>query len=297
VLWVTAGIHGGEYPSIEAALRLRRAVNPVELTGVLIVNPIVDPTGFLARSMYVCTVDGKNVNRCFPGRADGSLSERIADALMTSIAPKVSHLVDLHGGDLVETLLPLVSIKQAGDPAVDAQARAMAHSFGIDVFVTVPPKPAGEKWDGTLTKTMTLRGVPALLAEAGSNGVLDEASVQLLYGGVRNVMRSLGMLPGAPAAARVEEEFLGIARVHSAHQGNFYSRIRVGDTVAKGNELGVIRDWLGDLVAPVLAPVDGRVLYIVTSLPVTKGGLLMGIGENPTRRQTAPLPRRGRLEE
>lgn len=280
VLWVTAGIHGAEYPPIEAALRLARETHPEDLCGVLIVCPVVDPTAFFARSMYVCPVDRKNLNRVFPGNVAGSLSERIAATLMHEIAPHVSHLIDLHGGDMVESLWPLVSVKQTPHPAINAQAAAMARSFGIETFVELPDDPTAE-WtgDGTLTKTMALRGVPALLAEAGGNGLLDEASVRLLHQGVLNVMRSLRMVPGEPAPAPRIEVFRGITRLYATHQGIFYREVQAGDPIHNGQKLGEIRDYVGTALETVVAPVAGKVLYCISSPAVTQHSLLMGIGQ------------------
>lgn len=229
VLWVTAGIHGAEYPPIEAALRLAREVRPQDLCGALIICPVVDPTAFFARSMYVCPVDHKNLTRVFPGHAAGSLSEQIAYTLMHQIAPHVSHAIDLHGGDMVESLCPLVSVKHTHHTAINAQATEMARYFGIETFVELPDDPTAE-WtgDGTLTKTMTQRGVPTLLAEAGGNGVVDEASVRLLSHGVLKVMHHLRMVPGEPHAPLSMEVFRGIARLYTAHQGIFYPYIQAG---------------------------------------------------------------------
>jgi uncharacterized protein len=234
VLWITAGIHGAEYPPIEAAIRLARDVDPHRLCGMLIVSPVVDPTAFFARSMYVCPVDHKNLNRVFPGNAAGSLSERIASTLMQAIAPHVSHVIDLHGGDMVESLCPLVSVKQTRSAEVNAQATELARYFGLDTFVTIPDDPAVETGDGTLTNTMAQRGVPTLLAEAGGNGLLDEASVLLLYHGVLNVMKYLRMLPEQPQPATIKETFHGIARLSATHQGIFYPQIHAGDHVSRG---------------------------------------------------------------
>src|ERR1700722_12377163 len=70
-LLVTAGVHGSEYCSIEAALRLMKR-SPRGLAGTILVLPILNMSGFRQRSVYVMPEDGKNLNRMFPGRPDGS---------------------------------------------------------------------------------------------------------------------------------------------------------------------------------------------------------------------------------
>lgn len=143
----------------------------------------------------------------------------------------------------------------------------------------IPDDLTAETGDGTLTKTMAQRGVPALLAEAGGNGIVDEASVRLLSRGVLNVMQYLRMLPDEPQATPSTEAFRGIARLYTAHQGIFYPHIQAGDRVRTGQMLGEIRDYFGTVLETVVAPVTGKVLYCISSPAVTADSLLMGIGQ------------------
>ena len=80
-LLVTAGVHGAEYASIEAAYRAAEQ-SPNGLRGTLLVLPIVCPPSYAARTVYVNPVDGLNLNRVFPGRDDGTFAERLAGWLM-----------------------------------------------------------------------------------------------------------------------------------------------------------------------------------------------------------------------
>ena len=76
-LLVTAGIHGGEYPGIAAAMELGRSLDPQEIHGSLIMLHPVNIQGFWARREFIVPEDGKNLNRVFPGNPDGTLSERL----------------------------------------------------------------------------------------------------------------------------------------------------------------------------------------------------------------------------
>ncbi|HEY2915122.1 MAG TPA: succinylglutamate desuccinylase/aspartoacylase family protein, partial [Candidatus Angelobacter sp.] len=105
-LVVTAGVHAAEYASIAAALELGRSLDPRSLAGRVIVVPIVDMPAFSARSIYVCPLDGKNPNRVFPGNPHGTASEQIADWVFRNVMSQATHYVDLHGGDLIEALVP-----------------------------------------------------------------------------------------------------------------------------------------------------------------------------------------------
>ncbi len=105
-LLVTAGVHGGEYPGIESAIQLARSLDPADLSGNVIVAPIVSPTAFQARLQYRVPEDGQNLNRQFPGKAHGTTSQRIAACVMSELAAHADTWVDLHGGDIHEELEP-----------------------------------------------------------------------------------------------------------------------------------------------------------------------------------------------
>src|SRR5687767_14422115 len=99
VLALIAGTHGYEYPGITALQRLRQSIDPSALRGSLILVHIANPPSFYGRTIYVSPADGKNLNRVFPGRPDGTLSERIAHTITTEVIAKADFLVDLHAGD------------------------------------------------------------------------------------------------------------------------------------------------------------------------------------------------------
>ena len=105
-LAVTAGIHGAEFASIEAALQVGRAITPERLAGRLIIVAVANMPAFLARAIYVCPLDGKNLNRVFPGQADGTAAEQIAFWLFENVIRQAGYYVDMHGGDLIEALVP-----------------------------------------------------------------------------------------------------------------------------------------------------------------------------------------------
>src|ERR1700712_1306050 len=86
-LLVTAGVHASEYVSIEAAVRLMRT-DPATLRGTLVVLPILNVSGFKARSIYVMPEDGQNLNRMFPGDPEGSTGQRLAPWLFSESFPQ-----------------------------------------------------------------------------------------------------------------------------------------------------------------------------------------------------------------
>jgi predicted deacylase len=274
-LAVTAGIHAAEYPPIEAATRVARELDPARLHGSVIVVPLVNVPGFFARSIYVNPVDGRNLNRAFPGSATGVASERVANFLLEHVIDGCDAYLDLHCGDMIEALVPFVGYHVTGRDDVDGRSRALSEAFGVEHVI------ASRSADlpGTAYANAALRGVPALLAEIGQQGVYERRSVERLVRGVRAVMARLGMLPGAaPPAPGPRRELARFSWLHAEDSGTYHPSISVGDEVAEGQEVGEVRDLFGDRLRVLRAPASGTVLFLVTSLAINRGEPLFGVG-------------------
>lgn len=264
-LLVTAGVHGAEYCSIEAALRLMRRA-PEGLAGVIVVLPILNMSAFRQRSIYVMPEDGRNLNRMFPGRSDGSASERLAHWLVTQIYPQADAYLDLHGGDLSESLLPF-SLFPTGSDA----SKALATAFGLPIAVSA----GGEGY--TINAACKI-GVPGIIAEIGGNGLWDSASVTEFTDGIDRVLRHLGMIAGAvPAAVREPPQIATMWVPQAGTDGLWYPARELADLVKAGEALGEIRDVFGGVHEVVVARHDGFVVYRLSSLAVNQGEALLGV--------------------
>jgi predicted deacylase len=269
-LSLIAGVHGCEYSSIAAVTRFMRELDTSELTGSIVAVPIVSLESFLARSPFVVPADGKNLNRSFPGRYDGSYTDALARALYETLIVGADALIDLHGGDLVEALEPFTIYE---DSAVGERSRALAEAFGLP-YVVRQPAQAGL---GGMTCTAAAQaGVPAIIAEAGGCGQLEEDAVRLLVDGARNALRQLGMLPGDPEP-RPTRALEQMDFVRGVHAGWWETAVRTGQEVAEGDALGRINDLFGDPLEEVAAPRAGVVLWQTSSPAVGDDGLLLGI--------------------
>ena len=269
---VTAGVHGGEYPGIEAAIRLARDLDPGQVNGRVAVVHIYGISAFHARQQYLVPEDGKNPNRVFPGRATGTVSERMAATLMETLAAGANAWVDLHGGDIHEALEPFTIYSDGAAPDVVAKSRAMAEAFGIPNIIV------SQSIAGGTYGVAASRGVPAILAEAGGVGQLDEGNVAILLRGARNVLRLLGVTPGTPEPMPPANFMSKFVWLRSEHTGCWYPSVRDGERVTEGQIIGVIKSYWGDVVAEHRAPASGVVLFVVTSLAINPTDPLVGIG-------------------
>ena len=104
-LLITAGIHGGEYPGIAAAIELGRDIEPEHVHGCLILLHPVNIQGFWARREFIVPEDGKNLNRVFPGTPLGTLADKTAYLISSNLFTIADYYVDMHSGDIHESLL------------------------------------------------------------------------------------------------------------------------------------------------------------------------------------------------
>jgi len=270
-LAITAGIHGGEYVGIEAAIRAAAGLDPAALRGTVIVVPVANPPAFAARSIGVCPLDGKNLNRVFPGRPDGTATERIAHTLLTQVVRRADAYVDLHGGDLHEALEPFVLYHKGAAPAVVAKSRAMAEVFGLGYLV------AGGL-PGAAFEVASSAGIPAILPEAGGQGILDERMVGLHVRGIHRVLSHLNMLGSAPEDIGAPVPLSECVWVRSSSAGLFYPSVHAGQHVAAGQAAGEIRTWFGERIATLSTPAAGVVLCVATAPVANPGDPLFAIG-------------------
>ena len=199
VLFVNAGVHGGEYPAVEAVIRLGHTLDPKKISGTVILMPVLNLSAFRTRTPFVCPVDNVNPNRVFPGDPSGSYSEQMTHALINEFVVHADAYVDLHGGDIPEALVPFVICRSdaglANHKARDVAARSkqMALAFGLPYVLTVSKSVQPAKGLSSYAAAAE-KGIPAILAEAGGVGQMQEDAVELLCRGVTNVMRHLGMV-------------------------------------------------------------------------------------------------------
>src|SRR5687767_6983371 len=129
-LALIGGTHGSEVAPIIALQRVRADIDPAQLKGTLLIVHVANMPSFLGRTIYYSPVDGKNLNRVYPGKADGTSSERIAFAITNEIIQRSDYLVDMHAGDGNESLRPYTYWSNLGiNPRVDSIARDMARAW------------------------------------------------------------------------------------------------------------------------------------------------------------------------
>jgi predicted deacylase len=278
VLALVAGAHGTEYASILALEELIGRMDPTELTGTLIVIPLVNVPSFEQKVPHVNPVDGKSMNRFYPGRADGTQSERAAYAITRQVVEKCDYLIDLHGGDLDENLRPYSYWARTGNEKQDAASRAMVLAFGLDHIILANDRPRDPNASRYLETTAATRGKPAITVEAGRAGRVESADVESLANGCLSVMRQLKMLPGTVTPVEHPVWIERVASLTSDHSGIFYPKVERGDYVEAGGKLGYVTDFLGRTIMEPRAPATGVVLFVAALPSLRRGDTIANIG-------------------
>ncbi len=271
VLALIAGNHGYEYPPILALQQMRPTITPGHLAGTIIMVHCANMPSFLGRTVYFSPVDGKNLNRVYPGKTDGTVSDRIAYAMTTEVIEKSDYVLDLHCGDGNESLMPYLYQSETGDAEFDAKIAAMVLAFGMDHVIVDRGRPTDPAASLYCSTTAITRGKPAVTIEAGYLGGTDQESVDIIKKGIWSVMRLFQMVEGAPDTV-ANPIYLDPSEVLSSPAtGLLYPKVEKGQMVKAGDLLVSVTDFFGAPLADVKAPFDGVVLYVVATPPIVKG--------------------------
>ncbi|HEV8362628.1 MAG TPA: M14 family metallopeptidase [Gemmatimonadaceae bacterium] len=272
-LALVAGTHGSEVAPIMALQRVRQTIDAAnDLRGTLILVHVANMPSFVHRTIYRNPWDQKNLNRVYPGKPNGTVTERIAYAVTSQIIDKADYLVDMHAGDGNESLRPYTYWSDLRvDKRVDSLAKLMALAWGNDHIIIDTGRPKDPAASVYTTNTANLRGKPAITTEVGYLGVPDEEMIARNYRSVMRLLRHLDMLPGPKEYV---EHPLWIDRsevLTSPESGTWHALVQRGETVQKGTPLGRLTDYFGNEIAVVRSPMTGVVLYIVGTPAITKG--------------------------
>ena len=277
IICITAGIHGCEYPGIVAAIKLFNELKPEDVTGTVKILTISNLPAFEERVMFVCPVDNVNPNRVYPGKKDGSYSEILVHYQLNEFIKGSDYYIDLHGGDMVEDLIPFSMVHKTGKQEIDQKSKKLAEFYGLPNIVTTSSD--GDWTDkGTSYASASEIGIPAIIAEVGRIGQLEDGDVQMHLKGLYNVLRYIGCLKGVPQKKENLIYYKDFIWLRAKSKGIFYSKYKVGKEVKIGEELGTIEDYFGSSINKIEAPVSGRILFLTTSPSIKEKGVLLAIG-------------------
>ena len=277
VLWLHGCVHGNEYCGAYIIQAFLRALEPGKLRGSVVALPFLNLTAS-QRNQRMSPFEGYNVgdmNRCFPGKADGGLTDQMGHVVWTALKRHATHLVDFHTALTPDTHWSLIA---GHDGKVRSVGMDMARAFGFSPCLPTPP--------GTLTGSAMMAagaaGIPALIIEAGGIGsAFSPATVEDGAARLRNVARQLDMLPEKPTDHGKLTLLSNFAWCKSAHGGLFKPAVRCGQPIKKGAVIGAIYNTHGEKIAAERAPATGVVLAVNPGPLLPQGDILVHIGLDP----------------
>src|SRR5712664_1364892 len=271
VLALVSGAHGTEYTSIIAIERLIGALDPAQISGIVILVPLVNIASFEQKVPHVNPIDNKSMNRFYPGKSDGTQTERASYLITKEVVDRCDYLIDYHGGDLDESLRPYAYWGPTGHDAQDRISKEMVLAFGLDHIIIWRERPTDPAANRYLDNTASVHGKPSIVVEAGHAGTTETDDIALLVNGTLSTMRALKLLPGDAHPIENPVWLDKIVDVLGEQLGIFYPLVKRGAYVEAGMKLGYVTDFFGKVIAEPRAPVAGVILH-VNALPTLKKG-------------------------
>jgi predicted deacylase len=253
-------------------------LNPSEIAGTVIIVPLVNIQSFERKVPHINPIDGVSMNRMYPGKPNGTQTERVSYLITKQVVEQCDHLIDLHGGDLDESLRPYSYWTKTGNEVQDKISKEMVLAFGLDHIIISADRPKDSNASRYLENTATTRGKPSITVEAGHAGTVEPDDLQALMNGCLNVMRYLKMLPGTVTPVSHPVWIETIASVMSEQTGIFYPLVRRGTYVERGMKIGYVTDYIGKTIYEATSPSAGIVLYICAVPSMRKGETIANVG-------------------
>ena len=274
-LYLQAVSDGDELNGLGVIREILRELRPEDLSGRVIAVPVVNWSGFQAHQ-HTNPLDGKKLNRCFPGKRHGSASERIAYTLLHRAVLQADLVLDLHQGS-VRPMIDEVRVRVGATHRLHPQCLELARIFGVG-YLLDERGPRGQ-----LARVAPDRGIPAIDPELGGCHGWDVGSIAKGVRGVRNVLRHYGFLPGEPELPEAQWLVRRLETVRARHGGLVDYRMSLYDRVEAGDLLAEVTDLFGNRRELIKAPVSG-IFWSRAVYPTAAGGAgIAWIDVNPER--------------
>lgn len=260
-LLVMGGVHGDELNGIAIVRDIIRKKYNKPKRGTIICIPVFNVFGYLNLSREF--PDGRDLNRMFPGSANGSLASQFAFQFSTKIAPLVDYVLDFHTGGAERDNFPHVRCVMSEKKSLE-----LAMAFGARFVVE------SKYISKSIRESMHKLGKTILLFEGGKSKDLNNKVINSGVEGAYNVMKYLGMHDGEPILKQKSIKINSSKWLRAPYSGIFQYEIKNGIFVTKKTLLGKITDPFGEFQKNVYAPFDCYVFAINMAPIVNKGDAL-----------------------
>ena len=244
-----AGIHGNEPEGITALVELWDEIEASDLAGSLVLVPAANPPAFRAGERRN-PEDPLDMNRIFPGRADGTITERLAHRLFHDVVDGADLVLSLHGWGRGALVVPYTEYPR--ESPVTQGSRDAAGAFGLEWI---------EAFDwplGMLVAVCARHGIPAIEPEIGGLEITVSERRALYKRCTLNLMMHLGLLSGVPDVPSTVRDVVR-AQITAPAGGVIRRAVELGDAIHVGDPIATITDLFGQPRSTVVSPLDGFV--------------------------------------
>ena len=244
---LTSGNHGDEYEGPLALYELARTLDPAEVSGTVIILPALNYPAFKAGTR-TSPIDKGNMNRSFPGRPDGTVTEKIADYVQRHLLPRADIVLDFHSGGHTLDFVPFCAAHILPDKAQEAKAFAAVEAFSAPYSVKMLEIDAVGMFD-TAAEDM---GKTFVTTELGGGGTARAETVRIARRGVMNVLRHAGIVDGAVEKTRTSwlDMPSGDCFSFAEEDGMIETMVDLGDKVTAGMVVARIHGTSRTGIAP-----------------------------------------------
>ncbi|MCP4010089.1 MAG: N-alpha-acetyl diaminobutyric acid deacetylase DoeB [Proteobacteria bacterium] len=258
---LSGGNHGDEYEGPIALLNFARQADIQNIQGRIIIIPAMNYPAFQV-AHRVSPIDGINLNRAFPGRPDGSITEIIADYFSRTLLPLAEYVLDIHSGGKTLEFVPFSACHQLEDKTQEAKCEAAMRAFSAPFLLKMLELDAGGMYDTQAEKM----GKIFVSTELGGGGTTRLKTISVAKRGVDNFLRHAGILDGEIEPSPEGSDFLHMPDAScfliSEHNGLVEPCIDLGMTVKKGELMARVHITERTAMVPYeyFAPRDGLVI-------------------------------------
>ncbi|MEQ8677386.1 MAG: succinylglutamate desuccinylase/aspartoacylase family protein [Aggregatilineales bacterium] len=271
-VYFNGGMHGGEYEGPVCLTKLAKELKPEAISGRVIIIPALNIPAVMSGTR-LSPIDNKDMNRVFPGRWNGTISEIIAQYVFTEILPKCDAVIDIHSGGYSLDLSPYISMHYLDDDNQRSRTFNVLKAFNAP-YALIMNEFSGA---GLLDYAVENMGLIFLCAELGGGGRLSVNTLNIAEIGTRNVLKHFGILPGDMEPAPQKTTYLEIPDTENYHialsSGIYEPHFEPNETIAQGEVLGKVHflDRVDRPPEPITAQKSGTLIGIRAPGHVERG--------------------------
>jgi len=247
---LTGGVHGDEYEGPVALSKLGARLDPADIAGRIIIVPALNYPAFISATR-VSPIDGINLNRTFPGKRDGTVTEMIADYVTNVLLPKSDFLFDFHAGGSSLQYLPSMLSPHLGKDDASERMRKLIRAFGPKRVIFYDGERALSGEDRVISNYAKRNDVAFLCGEFGGGSSINLDGLDEVELGIASFLREVGVLKSCAAlsttrSADIVTESLVMDDpglfAYANKPGFFEPGFRLGDVVVANSVAGYIYD-------------------------------------------------------